>query len=459
MKINRFCRDAFFRIEQVSSRKAKEEIIKGLMEDTSEEAGVFRSLVALALSPLHRFNTQVIPEVNHPASSTLGFGEIINKIKALGTIRGGDNDQAVFDIFSQLSEDDADVIKRVILKNLRIGATATTFNKFRPGLIYQHPYMRCSSFDKAFFGKHINLPCFSQLKADGRYTDVGVDSDGKVRYQARSGLIMNVPESFNMTPKFASCPGFVFMGEMIALDENGQEYPRELSNGKLNSDANVEEFAEQNRIRMFLWDMIPLGDWLDGESTKPYSERFKDLQAAVDGFNDPNIQVVDTVRCDDINNVIDHFTSLVSKGLEGTVVKDMDLAWKSGTAKKQMKVKVEFQIELKILEAVEGRGKHAGRLGSLRCESEDGLLKVGVGGGYTDKLRDELWAIRDSLPGRIITVEANGIMPPTDGNDSYSLFLPRFISGRDDKSESDDLVRIQEQFTAFTESFAVAQKG
>ena len=463
MVINRFCYDLFDRIENTSSRKEKEAIVKEVVDLANrgnDAAQVFLRLIQLALDPRIRFNTRVVPASDNPPSESLiDFRQCITLIEQLPYLRGNENEVHVKHIISQLDVYDAEIIARVILKNLRIGATASTFNKIQPGLIYEHPYMRCSSFDKSFFGKNIKFPCYSQLKADGRYTDVVVTPEGKVKFMARSGLELAVSDFAGIRKAYEAYPGMVFMGEMLALDEYGYEYPREMSNGKLNSDEMTEDLIAQNRVRIYHWDVVPYADWVKGECSLRYEDRFGSLQDAVNNINHPNIQVIETKICNDMNDVVNHFTAFVSKGYEGTVVKDASLIWKDHTSKNQMKVKVEFEVELKIVDVMEGSGKYAGRVGSLKCESECGQLKVGVGIGLKDKDRDALWKIKEQIKGSIVTVGANGILAPSDSNEFYSLFLPRFKNIRSDKVQADDLARIQEQFQAFVESFKLAHQS
>ena len=62
---------------------------------------------------------------------------------------------------------------------------------------------------------------------------------------------------------------------------------------------------------------------------------------------------------------------------------------------------------------------------------------------FDDKLKAEVSNNRDDYLDKILTVRANSIMPPTNNNNQYSLFLPVFIEFRLDKSEADDLQKIQ----------------
>lgn len=59
------------------------------------------------------------------------------------------------------------------------------------------------------------------------------------------------------------------------------------------------------------------------------------------------------------------------------------------------------------------------RLGGLTCVTKEGY-EFGVGGGFTAKQREELWSVRDSLIGQLVTVQYFGV-----GIDKVPL-LPTF---------------------------------
>ena len=67
------------------------------------------------------------------------------------------------------------------------------------------------------------------------------------------------------------------------------------------------------------------------------------------------------------------------------------------------------------------------------CESSDGIVRVGVGSGFTDGDRD---TIKPSCVGSVVAVKYNArIKDKKTGIDS--LFLPIFVEVRDDKDEAD----------------------
>ncbi len=94
-----------------------------------------------------------------------------------------------------------------------------------------------------------------------------------------------------------------------------------------------------------------------------------------------------------------------------------------------LKVKPAETYDVRVTGAVEGTGKHKGRLGALQTAKGD------VGTGFTDAEREEIWRkwedplryLNDPLEGSIVEVEFMGWTP--DGKFRH----PRFVRFRPDK--------------------------
>ena len=74
-------------------------------------------------------------------------------------------------------------------------------------------------------------------------------------------------------------------------------------------------------------------------------------------------------------------------------------------------------------------------IGSLICATSDRLVEVSIS-GFSDELRQWITDNIDSLIGKIVTVLYNERISSKDKNRAGvdSLFLPRFVEFRNDKS-------------------------
>lgn len=429
-------------LKNTSSRNGKEEILRSLSGETLR---VFKMVAVMALSPGHDFYVRKYPRKGYH-KGTLSLEDALMQLEQLTSRKLTGNAAIAFleKLDSELSVGDADVLHRVIQRDLRCGVSSATLNKIWPNLIYVHPYMRCSDFTKKNM-KNIKFPCFSQTKEDGHYTDIIVRHDGSISYMSRSGSILANYHGGPYEEIFRRCPGYVFQGEAVVLEENGTGImDRSKGNGYLNSNS-----VDPNRIVFILWDMIPVESWKEGKCSTEYAFRLKNLAGFINDHCDKgsNICLIETKVVSSVDAIMEHFKENLEKGLEGTVIKNFHGAWEPGTSKDQVKCKVEFTCDLRVVAIKEGTGKNKGLMGALLCESEDGLVQVSVGGGYSDKQRKEY--NHEGILNQIIEVKANDILVTDNG---ISLYLPRHVKLRKDKTEADSYDRIKEQMAAFADT-------
>lgn len=438
--------DVLTQLSETPSRNEKEAILRGL---TPDQANLFKYVAWLAYDPSIDFYIKEFSQSSTHVPSITLFEALqdIQNIIAKRVFTGNQAKKHVEMNYEMLSEDDAEVFRRVIKRDLRCGISAKTVNKIWPGTIYEHPYMRCSGFSEKSL-KNISFPCYSQTKMDGLYCDIIVTED-KVEYRSRNGSYLLLNSNDRDAELQEHFTGYVLMGEALALNEMGDLMERSLSNGYLNSND-----IDPERVAFYLWDMVDIDSFNAGLDKTRYEDRLDELCLRHDHLDKDYLEVVDTVLCQDKDQIINHFRIKREEGEEGTVIKDLGLQWKPGTSKHQIKCKVIFDCELKVIGWKEGVGKHEGKLGALQCASSDGSLEVSVGGGFKDAERlSFLDEVEDWIEeGKVITVRGNDVITNQANPDKYAIFLPRFVELRSDKSEADSLQKIQEQVKSFTDA-------
>lgn len=437
-------------IAATTKRTEKEEILKQLDEST---ATLFKQIAVAAYDNTHDFWVKVYPRAEvHTGEITLS--DAVSRCMSMLSTRqltGGNALKFLTDLDSKLSEDDAEVLNRVIERDLKCGATESTFNKIWEGLIYSHPYMRCSSFNLKNI-ERIKTPAFSQTKEDGQYVDIIVDKNSVVHYTSRTGKKFEFNTS-DADKEFAEFAETVFMGEVLVIDEKGEYLPRSEGNGYLNKDASE---IDPSRLVFVLWDMIPLQGFEAKRYNSQYVHRYSVLKNIVSASACNRIRLVNTRVVNSVDEIIAHMKEELERGKEGTVIKNFDMIWADGTSTDQVKCKIEFDVELRITGVLEGKNSNKGKLGAFECESEDGLVKVKVGGGF--KAKDRVKLFDTALIGSIITARANDIVQDRNDLTVWSLFLPRYIKQRPDKNVADTYERILEQKNAFIEILEAINK-
>lgn len=296
---------------------------------------------------------------------------------------------------------------------------------------------------------------FSQLKADGMFVNINHNVDGSVDLISRSGSVFPI-EMFNdvVNAVTATFPkNTQTHGELLIKNAEGVILPREVGNGLLNSVLKGADQFPTNHIPVILvWDQIPLDAAEPGNKYHVgYERRFDDLEHQILATPSDIITLIPTKRVHSMDDALVHYSEMVASGLEGTIIKDPCASWEDTTSKRQVKLKLEVDVDLEIVGFTDGNGKNATTFGSIIAQSSDGLLVVNVS-GFKDKkqagipTRAEIAAMKSDLIGTIMTIKANNIMVPTVHNTKYSLFLPRFCEFRKDKTKADSLQDITNSF-------------
>ncbi len=343
----------------------------------------------------------------------------------------------------KLTKEGQELFQKTLDRTLDFGLNVTNINKVVPYLLPVNSYMRCSGYDKNVIQKWFDSGdvVFAQEKMDGMFVVINPNTHS---IRTRSGKCFN-PDLFqavwdDLTPQ---AQGLVLHGEIITFDENWKQNPREISNGVLNSTLKKE--TPLGNYKVFIWDVVDFTSEKGYKDPTSYLDRFHGISLVTKGNT---IVPVDSRFVKSMEEIQDFYTQILSKGGEGLVIKNAKMPWENKTSKWQLKMKNEVDLDLKIVGYNPGEGKFTGMVGSIICESSDGLLQVSCS-GMPDAKRKEITERSEELLDTIICVRANSIMRSDQENKPHSLFLPRFVELREDKTEADDWDRIQEMFGTF----------
>lgn len=332
--------------------------------------------------------------------------------------------------FSELNPEGEALAQWLLLKDIKAGISVSTINKVWLNLIFEQRYMRCSLQKDVDLSKwDWKAGVYSQTKMDGMYAAVMQD-----KVITRNGSTFPydlLPEAFKQD--MGNCipdAGYSLNGELLVIDNNGVMLSRKTGNGLLNSLLQGQALPNGYNLQYIVWDT--------GNGFKQYRDRLADVGILIKDAT--CFTTISTRFVTSMEEAHKHFTDILAKGGEGTILKNPKGMWKDGTSKDQVKYKLECEIDLLCTGWIEGEGKHKGKIGALQCQSSDGKLKVNVGSGFTDKEREQ-----EPPVNKIITVKANDIVDKRD-SDVYSLFLPIYVETRLDKSEADSFERIKSIF-------------
>tara|TARA_B100000929_G_C15501859_1_gene417664 strand:- start:580 stop:1965 length:1386 start_codon:yes stop_codon:yes gene_type:complete len=451
----------FMVLEELGSTSKRKEKISII--EKHKDSDMLKQVFKHALDPFHVYGIRAVPEYEYTGSNSVSLQDFIDFLPDLmeRKITGHAALDKLSDMLSNMSAQDSVVAERIITKDLRCGVQGSTVNKVWENFIFSYPCLLGKSFDPDTINKHMTWPAIAQLKLDGLRVNAIVNSaDMKVELFTRAGKPINIHNRLDAdlchlhvcddkeTPA-------MYDGELLVVDNAGNVLPRKAGNGILNKAIRgTISFEEACRVRIQLWDRVPLIDFYKHESSEPYKMRFQHLLDAAEkatgdetgtlhalANGEQKFKVVDYRYVNTLDEAQDYYQEALANGEEGIMLKTITHLWSDKRSNELVKFKCEKLCELKVVDWLEGTGKYTGYLGKLTCVSEDGMLEVNVGSGFSDQFRHTTKP--EDIIGKVITVKFNEVIDSEDKPGKYSLFLGRFIEVRDDKDVADDIATIQ----------------
>ena len=150
-----------------------------------------------------------------------------------------------------------------------------------------------------------------------------------------------------------------------------------------------KEGADDSNLVYMVFDAMTLNEFQTQQSMTIQSERSRQVKTLTRILNDECIQHKQGVMIDDWDALLQEFQKQMDAGYEGLVIKDANAVYAFKRSKCWNKVKAFFTVDGTIKGFVEGTGKYKGSLGKLEVDV-DGIT-TGVGSGFDDSLRKELW--------------------------------------------------------------------
>lgn len=437
--------DAIEKIAATSSKNEKQALVGEYIKDEA-----FKRVMMAALNPLITYGMQKVPERDAHGDELFNdeTWEVIDQL-AKRELTGSAAQAEVQIWMDKLTKKSSELLKRVIRKDLRAGFSESTVNKACKGLIPDFPYMRCSlPKDTKLDEWPWATGALSQVKADGMFANVDHELGGLVRITSRQGSPFPIEKFPRLEEEVRNrlTHGFQHHGELEVL-RDGVLLERQIGNGILNSVLNGGDFGPGEEVRYRVWDAIPLDKVVTkGKYEAPYAMRFAGIAGSLKAKPGSVIEIIPTRVVKSLKEAYAHAAELMKQGMEGTVIKHPKAIWKDGTSKEQVKLKLEFNVDLVVKGIVPGKEgtKNEGHAGSLACETSCGMLKVDVTVKNED-MRNRVDANQEDWIGRVIEVTANDIHEPSESNEFHSLFLPRMVEAnyRLDKTTADDLDRVK----------------
>jgi len=380
---------------------------------------------------------QVAESVNVPKETSLL--DAINHIVENNT--GRDKDIAYVQSYIANNLEYAELLTELFCKSLKTGIDAKTVNKvYGKGFINTFDVMLAQSFNEErdyVDGKEFIIT----KKLDGHRCIAFLHENGDVRFYTRSGQDYgDIPDVANDLRKLEK--GYVYDGELTsATDETAtvmqQSFLEGVTGAVFNRTSSEARKKDTKTGLVFnIFDMVPIEEFLAGQSTKTALERKNKLHKVLSGVDAKWLLEVEMLYVgSDIEHVNKWCVVAGKKGWEGLMVNIADATYQCKRTKDLLKVKSFFTADVLVVDTYEGSGRYKGMLGGVTFEFENKgkRWRCDCGSGFSEDERKQFWQEKTFLVGKIIEVQYFEISQDKEGN--YSMRFPVFLRIRDDKDE------------------------
>ena len=422
--------DVIAELESDNSRLFKEDVIA--RESLAGNLELFRGFRA-AYDAMVTFGVKKVePKTGDgPGISEGAFWDIARKL-ADRKLTGGAAQTAINFLRMNAKEDEWNYwYRRILIKDMRCGTSDSTINKHADPK-YHIPVFTCQlAHDGAKHPEKIKGRKLIEVKLDGMRVLTIVYPSGQVDQYSRNGKeLVNFPHiraQFAKHAKLLKAP-MVFDGEIMSA--NFQDL---MKQARRKSDVKTDDAV------LNLFDLVTLDEFRDGRCDTAQALRSFGLRAWLAPIADhmPNVEMVGQELVDlDTEEGYARFREInqqaIDGGYEGIMIKDPDAPYECKRTVSWLKEKPFIEVSLTAVAVEEGTGKNAGRMGAVLFEGEDDgkFIRVSVGGGWSDKDRDDIWAARKEVLGQVGEVRADAATKSQDSDDVWSLRFPRFKTWR-----------------------------
>jgi len=426
-----YCDRVIRSLEEHSSRLNKEAIIEAEAEVGNTE--LFEGF-RLALDPMITFGVKKVP--THGGGEGQGlpwvvFKELARSLAARELTGHAARDAIELALSASTKAQWNDWYRRILIKDLRCGVSEKTVNKVLSGRfskIQGIPLFECmlahdgANHEKKIVGKKLLEPKLDGVRV---ITVININNKTATMYSRNGKLLENFAHITEAIEKNIDLfnRSLVLDGEMVS-----SSFQALMKQVHRKSDVQSED------ARLMLFDILSLTEFQAGKSSLGQQHRSKMLRNMKDAFD--KIGSIDIIpqTAVDLDTYVGELEfkqynkDAIESGFEGIMIKDIDAVYEAKRSVSWLKMKPFIEVSLTAVAVEEGTGKNVGKMGAILFEGEDDgkFIRVSVGSGWSDKDREEIWAVKDQVVGQVGEVRADVATLNQDSDNVYSLRFPRF---------------------------------
>ena len=376
-----------------------------------------------------------------------------NCLKLLKENRGNRARAIMYHIFKYEDPKFFNMMNVILSRNLNCGINLKTINS----VLKEHSLLPieeyCVMLGEQFeLSKFLSLKwnnIFVQEKMDGIRVECFYNPNSKhIDFLTRNGKLLNFDKMNYLLPLLENVykqnSSYFKSGVVLCIELCGEQ--RQKVSGIVQTILSGKTISKvvEDSIVFNVFDCVSLNDFNDVDVVckADFIDRYKMLEDAFDSTFEGNGTIVKIVKAEKIQIKNSHliiqnmFESVLKSGGEGLMIKNGLGKYVRKRSWDWIKLK-EFKTMDLMCDGINmGTGKYSNMVGSLSLTNADGSIKVNVGTGITDSVRQELTNLGKNLIGKIVEVKYNSTIQNKENN-KLSLFLPVFVQVRTDKENSD----------------------
>lgn len=351
-------------------------------------------------------------------------------ILASRTITGNDAIALVEGKISEFVEEDAEILARIMDRNLKIGLSKDSFNKILgEAAPKKFEVTLAVNLDKAKGVNPLDGTYYASRKCDGtRCIGMCKKVDGKVditflsRGNKEFTTLDNVKPALTWYLRDLPDGDYVTDGELCKVDENGDEDFQSIMKEIKRKDYTIKDPCYQ------MFDFCTLEEFEGKKKSVNFTGRYAQMQKMMNGNKFPEIRLLKQELIKTQED-FDRWTKYVDDGdWEGFMLRK-DISFETGRSKNLLKVKkfMDDDFEVKDLECAEMTTAEPG-IGNVTFYGCKALLieykgnTVRVGSGLTKEQRIAWAKNPDLVIGKTVTVQY--FETTKNQNGTYSLRFP-----------------------------------
>lgn len=425
-------KDFVTEITASNSKKHKQEVLQRYKDDS-----VVHRYLKIAFDPyaVYGISTKKLYK-SVPATSITGIHSIFELFTYLTQHNTGTDQivglcQEFLDCVAACDREAADLLEKLICKDLSLGCEAKTINSVIPGLI--------PTFDVQLAQKYFEKPEKAEgktfaitTKIDGGRIIAIKDPAGLVSFYTRAGQkyegLVDLEAAFSdsIWPN-----GIVLDGEITILNDAGipskEAYKKAMKITRSDGD--------KHGLKMKIFDILTYEEWIKQKCEHTYDQRRLLLNNLGYCYRSSYFELLpELYRGTDTSKILELLEEAIANQEEGVMINICDAVYEFGRTWNLMKVKKMNTLDLQIVDFEEGSGRLAGTLGAIHVRYKNGNI-VRVGSGFSDILRSQIWADKEKYLYSICEIQY--FEETTNADDGISLRFPVFKDFRPDKLTPD----------------------